>query len=253
MKKSLLSSLVILTFAVIGLLYSGWGTRQVWNQKIYLEVETPTGFTTSTTVLTYKSSKFPKRLNASSSRTLGLFGEAPFIEIAPGRFLFVLSLYAPYEILKAYAHRYQIKLSEIDALKEHIVTNQDLVEMRAFETPQFFTFSDPSDPKSLKEINIDHLDREFGEGVKFRSIRLQTTREPKTKGKIEKILPWLQTHRGPLNPVEPSKSWHKSWHKADFTTLNRSILTRHYECTIDGYTLNNLTYGLWRTGIGCKF
>jgi hypothetical protein len=56
--------------------------------------------------------------------------------------------------------------------------------------PLLVTFGDLRDPKSVVAIDPDHLDQQFGPGIKLRRITVQMTDDAVTTG-IEKRLGWL--------------------------------------------------------------
>ena len=241
--------LALISLCISGILFTGWGEQKIWNQKVTIEVETPNGIISNSTILTFVQSNYPKRLNSKKKSTLGLYGEAPSIEAKSDKHVFSLSLYNLYAIITEYAAHYDVSKDETDFIIDRLLNDTTRPEIVSFTKPSFFYFRDQQDAKSIKQISYSTFDWAFGHGTKLKSIKYQVTDEPRTSGKIRSILPWLDGHRGPfvpnfktLNSQEPN-----------IPSFNRSILSRHYNCTIDAFMMNNLTYGFYHKGINCKF
>ena len=86
-----------------GFILTQWGHHSVWHQKITLEVQTPSGLVSGSSVLKYDySDTFDRRIGKNLSR-LGLWGEVPFVDLGQGKILFAASLYQPFLPLFSYA------------------------------------------------------------------------------------------------------------------------------------------------------
>jgi hypothetical protein len=59
--------------------------------------------------------------------------------------------------------------------------------------PDLVTFADVDNPKSAMLVDPDNLSATLGPGVSWRSMTLQATDEPLTKG-IREHLPWLRDY-----------------------------------------------------------
>ena len=71
--------------------------------------------------------------------------------------------------------------------------------------PYFVRFRDIADPKSVEQIDPADLAKSFGPGVSLKSLTVQVTDAPVTKG-IEKTMGWLETvgrQRATLIPNPP--------------------------------------------------
>ena len=235
--------LLLIIIAYGGLVWSGWGTPYSWNQKVTIEVETPTGIISNSTVLTYTRTEFPARLNSSKGKWLGLYGEAPFIEIEPGNYIFALSLYEVYAILHDYTFAFGLKKDQTDEVIDRYIKKSNNQEIISINEPILFAFRDLNDPTSIQKVSPSFL----GSGIKLKSVKYSVTDEPRTRGKVNKILPWLAEHRGRFVPGKPPTIQNKP----NVSGFNRSILSRHWACTIDGYMMSNLTYGFYKNGINC--
>jgi len=71
--------------------------------------------------------------------------------------------------------------------------------------PLLVTFSDVDDPKSLQKLDPDNLAAIFGEGYKLKSITLEITDEPVTKGRVEQVLGWWNSLTVPIGSSEKRK------------------------------------------------
>ncbi len=62
--------------------------------------------------------------------------------------------------------------------------------------PLLVTFTDINDPKTVKRVDPGDLAASFGAGYKLKSITLEITNEPVTKGVVESVLGWLGALEG---------------------------------------------------------
>ena len=88
--------------------------------------------------------------------------------------------------------------------------------------PYFVRFRDLADPKSVEQIDPADLAKSFGSGVRLKSLIVQVTDAPVTKG-IEKRLGWLGKYPEPsLNPSHGPNDWTVSaiLHHGDFRKDN---------------------------------
>lgn len=71
--------------------------------------------------------------------------------------------------------------------------------------PYFVTFGDPRKPKTMIRVNPDDLAATFGKGFAMRTITVQLTDEPVTRGIVTRTLPWVETADWPIykNPNTP--------------------------------------------------
>jgi len=154
-----------------------------------------------------------------------------------------------YGILHEYAFYYETQKHQTDLIIEKLLNDENQIEIEGFSKPQFFYFTESNNPKSVKNLNHLFFKLRFGSGFEFKSVKYQITDEPRTNGKAQKILPWLKSHRGAFIPNSPSKSAGKP----NIESFNRSVISRHYNCAVDGFMMNNLTYGYYRKGLFCSF
>jgi hypothetical protein len=65
------------------------------------------------------------------------------------------------------------------------------------DIPTLVTFSDPNDPATLRVVRPDQLPQVFGPNVRWRSIVIEMTRDPVTRG-LEARLPFLVSQKNTL-------------------------------------------------------
>ncbi|PLX35548.1 MAG: hypothetical protein C0605_09540 [Hyphomicrobiales bacterium] len=160
----------------------------VWRQKLTIEVETPQGIKSGSGVVEVRKYKsegpliFPEARGVSSKTV----GEAAFVEVAPGRYLFALLQGAGALAQNTY---------NVSGKMEKIATYMDAMQgLRAVPNqhyPLLVTFTDINNPSSVKKIDPDNLAATFSDSVHLRRITLQITNEPVTRGRVEKLLGWL--------------------------------------------------------------
>jgi hypothetical protein len=167
---------ILITIVAVVLLAFYLRPDDQWHQKITMTVETPTGDITGSSV----QGGFVK--NTSRGPTTYLFGEVPFVEVTPGRYLFAI-LRRPNAIF--FSQRAPVKdVNELLGLREQR-------EIPPSEYPLLLTFRKMGDPKSAERVDPNDLAASFGPGVRLKSMTIEVTDEPVTRGKIERVLPCL--------------------------------------------------------------
>jgi hypothetical protein len=168
-----------------------------WHQKLVLEVETPTGTKTGGSIVAIHASTDPKWIPISAADGIRseVKGEASFVEISPGKYLFAtVDSNSPAE-RAAFTFPAKKGVNAYDQL--------DAIE-RARETrpvwrgkyPHLVTFTNNSDPSSVEEVDPNHLEVFFGPRVSLKGINLEITSEAVTDGQIGRILKWLPEYYG---------------------------------------------------------
>ncbi|MEX2490602.1 MAG: hypothetical protein WD425_02455, partial [Nitrospirales bacterium] len=77
---------------------------------------------------------------------------------------------------------------------------QEIRELAPEDYPLLVTFTDITDPTTVKTVDPDNLAATFGPGVSLKRITLEITDEPVTEGKIENVLRWLDDPGVMKNP-----------------------------------------------------
>ncbi len=170
----------------------------IWQEphyaKLTAEVETPEGIKSGYSVLEVKWDK--------AGRGYNIRGEAVAVDLPKGETLFILLSSTSNVDWAAWLHQI-VKLEnspEDQALYySRIAANRQIWPVPRTKEyfgnkevhdnyPYFVRFRDIKDPKSVEQVDPDDLAKTFGPGVKLKSLTVQMTDEPVTKG-IEKRLP----------------------------------------------------------------
>ena len=189
---------ILVTLAILALfpLLAGCGLfgfeNWEWNQRLVLEVETPEGVVSNGSIVEVRASRDPEWLlmeGAGGIRS-DVRGEASFVEVAPGRYLFALlsgggeaqmarNLFFPDRELSN-AEAYQ-KLEDF--------AGSSVLARESY--PRLVTFTDIADPETVRRVDPDDLAASFGPGYRLKSMTLEITDEPVTKGAVERVLGWM--------------------------------------------------------------
>lgn len=70
-----------------------------------------------------------------------------------------------------------------------------VIEPGRVPNPLLVTFTDLTDPMSVKEVDPNNLEEIFGQGVRLKEINIEMTDDPVT-WRIKKTLPWLDRLEG---------------------------------------------------------
>ncbi|MFC6488547.1 hypothetical protein [Nitratireductor sp. GCM10026969] len=199
-----------------------------WHQKVTIEVETPEGTKTGSSVVAVKWKENGElgRLNGPAYLS-NVTGEAPFVEVKPGTYLFA--------ILRGAAFLAPCTFVGGAPISSHggLLVNYGLIAQtgpeleRSHETrtvpeecmPMLVTFEDVNDPASVKRVDPEDLSATFGQGYALRRITVGTTEEEVTSGNIELVLRWLGEYPEPaLGPIgDPyNPPFYRSIHHGDF-------------------------------------
>jgi len=189
---------------VMTLLVSGCSSSKSWSwkQKLTIEVETPDGLVTGFSISRVKSTY----TSAGPAKGGGgeIVGEAVVVEVAQGKYLFVLMDDVTDGIAKRVFGDLLPKRVRGDPTKLVVKKRNDalsnLRESRPVPPelyPMLVTFDDITDPTSVKLVDPDDLASSFGAGYKLKSILLEITDEKVTTGRIESVLGWLGEHPEP--------------------------------------------------------
>ncbi|MBO9112085.1 hypothetical protein J5288_25570 [Agrobacterium sp. S2/73] len=180
-------------FLFVLLLLGGCDDSWSWHQKLTVTVETPAGAKSASSVMKASlehSKGGPFIPREASGAFFKLQGEAVVLEVVPGKYLFVLltDLRRPYGLFFPGEAPLDVapKLERMSKPATATLTRSDY--------PLLVAFTDINDPKTVKKVNPDDLKDFFGQGTSLTSITLSITRDRVTKGKVEKVLPWLNEY-----------------------------------------------------------
>ncbi len=163
-----------------------------WRQKITVEVDTPQGPVTASSVAEVAWWGVPKILPEATPRDWSVKAEAIVVPLPDGRYLFALVKTA--EVI-ARAVLFEPPYGGDPYLKpasqmKHFKGEVHEIPLKNY--PRLVTFDDISDPATVKLVDPENLAAIFGPGVSLKRITLEITDEPVTKGEVEKALGWLE-------------------------------------------------------------
>lgn len=177
---------------------AGCGESWAWHQKMTVRVETPAGEKSASSVIQCRLENTEGWFLSPEMRgaTRRCYGEAVVLEMLPGRYLFALlePMISPFAIF--FPDQAPLEVAgQLETLRETRMVPPKLY-------PMLVTFANVADPTSVTQANPGALATSFGAGVSLKSITLEITDEPATKGKVENILTWLGQHPEPkLGPA----------------------------------------------------
>jgi len=173
--------------------------------KYNLVVETPDGYKKSSSVIILRYRFLPSWITFVPHRVhyFSMLGEAVVLNVGGNRYLFMLTVrngmeYLPFMVL---APRFGLAEADYRALAKKIANFRGVVEVPRRLYPLLVTFDDVNDPKTVKKVDPDDLAATFGPGYRLKSITIEITDEPVTRGKVEKVLGWIYDPKLLKNPV----------------------------------------------------
>ncbi|MBO6902868.1 MAG: hypothetical protein JJ864_16115 [Rhizobiaceae bacterium] len=172
-----------------------------WHQRLMLEVETPRGVVTGGSVVAIYVGSSPKWAPGMGAGGMGGkvdAGEASFVEVAPGRYLFAL-LGEDMEDL-AFDVFFDRKGKDQKEIADQIELLRATREVPRENYPLLVTFEDINDPTTVKRVDPDYLAASFGPGVSLKRITLTLTDGPVTEGVIN-TLDWVEGTR-----IDPARN-----------------------------------------------
>lgn len=180
-----------------------------WQQKLTVEVETPQGLRSASGVVTIEA-RVASNFHGNYY-SLSPIGEAVVLELPAGegekpRWLFALldGTRTGHMVLRGYGEKLVEWGVNLYAAGEEKVTwfklMDDLeayppVQLKPEDYPMLVTFTDISDPKTVKRVDPADIAATFGPGYSLKSITLKITDEPDTKGRVEEVLGWFEEYQ----------------------------------------------------------
>jgi hypothetical protein len=225
-----LRGVITLMAGLVVMLSACGSTLPDYRYRLTVEVETPEGLKTGSSVVEVSTSTTSSTSIPSPGAVRHrLNGEAVTIDLGQRGTLFallrsdvevdwptnLLFRLAPavrvddengkYDSDASFRARYEAMLQNrgLIVLPKTFQNNRVLSDMPA--RPMLVRFRDINDPTTVERVDPDDLAASFGEGVKLRRVTVQLTDDPVTTG-IEKRLGWLKYQRGSLIPIPRDKS-----------------------------------------------
>lgn len=198
-RTAALALLLAMVFALPGCRLIGFYNWS-WNQKLELRVMTPDGEVSGSSVIQASYGFWPKWYGMGDfmgASNHAHSGEAAFVEVAPGRYLFAIMSQNDPEMA------YETFIGPITTSREERIEGFDRLyrmrETRALPRelyPTLVTFRDVNDPASVEKVDPDDLEATFGAGYRLNAINLEITDENRTSGRLNKILTWVNEYYG---------------------------------------------------------
>jgi hypothetical protein len=174
------------------LVLSACGSSESYRQRITVEVETPEGLKTGSSVSEVEWSYSDAFGELGGSRA-GARGEAVAVDLPDGQILFALrrSETDPDWLASAAARAVGDQIPPQSRGKGGYFEDHHLSgNFEPEHYPMLVRFRDIHNPTTMEIVDPDHLEGVFGNGVRIRRITLQITDDSVTSG-IEKRLTWL--------------------------------------------------------------
>ena len=176
-----------------------------WHQKLTLEVQTPSGVKSGSTVNYVALKKIWTPAFLGYDREYKFSGEALALDLAPGKVLFVLlsGVDRPSQQGMAWGVFSDLIPEEKDSAGNYIFEAYRNIS-KARETrvvprknyPLFLTFADLNDRSTFAIVDPDNLEATFGPGFSVKQITLGITSERLTNGAIIPYIPWSKWATG---------------------------------------------------------
>ena len=203
-----------------------------YRYRMTVEVETPEGVRTGSSVIAVTQSEGPAGGDPARSQTYRkIRGEAVAVGLPGGKTLFAL-LRSESDI--EWAETVVLMAAPPSSHEPGGPSFEGAVEVRRTFPgnvrlkersgyPMLVTFADVSDPTSVELVDPDDLAASFGEGVKLKRITVELTDDPVTTG-IEEQLAWLGEHpeprldsnyRGSTAPNLSQSLWHGDFKRGE--------------------------------------
>jgi len=187
---------IVAVIAIVVLGYRWIYPSYIWHQKLTVEVTTPEGVRSDSSVIEARVTYQPT-LGLPEAKGISNHwrGEAAVIDLGEGRMLFALLGHPIYEaqdtfkksILRDPEARYpSISYSKLSRLRQK-------AKVPDYRFPLLVTFTDINDPASVVRVDPDDLESHFGAGVRLKAVTLEITDEPVTQGEVEKVLGWIDS------------------------------------------------------------
>jgi hypothetical protein len=181
-----------------------------WHQKLTVTVQTPTGEVSGYSVieitLTHSDSwyDFPEARGVRSD----VMGEAVVVEVAPGRYLFVLLDGMEDLAYHTFTQFPYTRSGEFSRWARSIERHRGSAEVPQDAFPMMVTFTDIDDPTSVERVDPNNLIATYGEGFRLAEVALEITDEAVTEGVMQSMGFWPvlrgQTTFSGLNRFDPN-------------------------------------------------
>ncbi|PBC08443.1 hypothetical protein CK230_21230 [Mesorhizobium sp. WSM3859] len=194
-----LALILALSLAACGFLADVWE----WNQKLTVEVFVDGKVVSGSAV----SHVWWQEANALDVYPSGYNGEATMVDLGPrGKLFALIGEQTKYVAQYTLHDELGYTRSDYERLLPAIARFRGSRDVSHDRYPLLVTFTNLSDPTTLRKADPENLAAAFGPGVSLKVIRLEITDEKVTEGIVERYLPWLEAvgrSRSTLIPNPP--------------------------------------------------
>lgn len=176
-----------------------------YRYKVIVEVETPEGLKTGSSVVEVHTNQYPGWLILSSSDVaseMKIKGEGTIVDITEGKTLFVLlngavSEGRPHALIHSAipvpSDEYKNDIRKFNKFYGTLKDARGVLPKDKY--PRMVYFEDINQPISVKKINQENFGEVFGEGVNIKQIIVESTND-ELEWKIWERLKWLPDYYG---------------------------------------------------------
>ena len=181
--------------------------------RMSVEVETPDGLKTGSSVYEVRAEKDIKLSPDMKSAHTSIRGEAVAVDLPGAKTLFALLKTVagsgrdglPYMSMKVLDPAYSNNSVES---AQRIASGDGITspaEVRAEDYPLLVTFADLADPTSVQRVDPANLAASFGQGVTLKRITVEVTNDPVTTGIEKRLGPDFWKNRARIHREQMSK------------------------------------------------
>lgn len=182
--------------------------RWDWNQKLTIEVNTPSGVKTGSSVVHVRREKTPAWLAPVGGGGMGyaISGEATVVEVAPGKYLFALLSggYADSRQSNSYHAYLPFKVFFPGESTNSVGVANALESLRLSREispkhyPLLLTFDDVNEPLSVRRVDPEDLEAILGGGITLKRMTLEIVDGEFFEGRVGRVLRWLHQYTDKL-------------------------------------------------------
>lgn len=151
--------------------------------KLTVSVDDNGTVRTGASVVTFYCTESNPALGEMGLGTCKLYGEAVPVDLTQRRYLFLIF---------ADQNSYDPDTFISDIEWSRPTNTARLWDISRDHMPRLVTFDDPDKPATVKAVQPDGLEQAFGRKMSLKSVHVELTSEPETRGQIYSFLPWLK-------------------------------------------------------------
>lgn len=182
---------------------SGCNRSYDWHRKLTIIVDTPNGRVFGSSVVREHFAEVGGwwSLPESTRAEFGVVGEAAFVQVAPGKYLFALLSDNDARIAKPSSFHVFFPGSQPLEVASQFATLRQSRAVPVGQYPTLITFENLDYPTSVKLVDPANLTASFGDGYSLKALTLEITDEKVTDGAVENVLGWVRSPKILQNPV----------------------------------------------------